>query len=245
MVKWENDKNAYILGAALGASNVTISNEIAETIRAGWRKFLIFLFTLPSPFLSVLSRCICYTFSSTLLNPYFPCHSMLSHFSLPSSSSILSLLLLFIPSCLSLPYHSFSFFVHMLLLLFSSLTIKNPTNITAPTASTLGETPTLRAVKDQIKKLSISPSTSTTTTVKKSGVKKPKAAAAKTKVNTKASGKGKKRALSEDDSDDAQDGDKEGDEEGDEDEETLPAKKKQKVFVVKKEVEVEDDEGEI
>jgi hypothetical protein len=133
----------------------------------------------------------------------------------------------------------------MLLLLFSSLTIKNPTNITAPTASTLGETPTLRAVKDQIKKLSISPSTSTTTTVKKSGVKKPKAAAAKTKVNTKASGKGKKRALSEDDSDDAQDGDKEGDEEGDEDEETLPAKKKQKVFVVKKEVEVEDDEGEI
>jgi hypothetical protein len=38
MVKWENDKNAYILGAALGASNITISNEIAEAIRAGWRK---------------------------------------------------------------------------------------------------------------------------------------------------------------------------------------------------------------
>jgi hypothetical protein len=51
MVKWENDKNAYILGAALGASNVTISNEIAETIRAGWREFLIFFSTLPSPFL--------------------------------------------------------------------------------------------------------------------------------------------------------------------------------------------------
>jgi xanthine/uracil/vitamin C permease (AzgA family) len=71
MVKWENDKNAYILGAALGASNVTISNEIAETIRAGWRKFLIFVFTLPSPlfFFPVLSRCICYTYLSILLTP--------------------------------------------------------------------------------------------------------------------------------------------------------------------------------
>jgi hypothetical protein len=134
----------------------------------------------------------------------------------------------------------------MLLLLFSSLTTKSLTNATAPIASTLGETPTLRAVKDQIKKLSISPSNATTTTVKKSGVKKPKAAAAKTKVNTK--GKGKKRALADDDSDDAEDGNKEadeqGDEEGDGDEEALPVQKKQKVVAIKKEVE-DDDEGEI
>lgn len=40
MVKWENDKNVYILGAALAALNASITNEIAETVIAGWRKFL-------------------------------------------------------------------------------------------------------------------------------------------------------------------------------------------------------------
>lgn len=39
MVKWDNDKNAYILGAALGALNASITNEIAESVIASWRKF--------------------------------------------------------------------------------------------------------------------------------------------------------------------------------------------------------------
>lgn len=39
MVKWENDKNVYILGAALAALNASITNEIAESVIAGWRKF--------------------------------------------------------------------------------------------------------------------------------------------------------------------------------------------------------------
>jgi hypothetical protein len=99
MVKWENDKNAYILGAALGTSNVTISNEIAETIRAGWRKFLIFVFTLPSPFFPLSCLVVSVTFTCLLslppLDPYLPCHSMLS----PSS-----ILFLFYPVSLSLVY---------------------------------------------------------------------------------------------------------------------------------------------
>ena len=44
MVKWENDKNVYILGAALGALNASITNEIAESVTAGWRKFCVSLF---------------------------------------------------------------------------------------------------------------------------------------------------------------------------------------------------------
>jgi hypothetical protein len=38
MVKWEDDKNVYILAAALAALNATITNEIAQSILNDWRK---------------------------------------------------------------------------------------------------------------------------------------------------------------------------------------------------------------
>jgi hypothetical protein len=124
----------------------------------------------------------------------------------------------------------------------------------------LGETPTTRAVKDQLKKLSTAPSSSTTTTTAKksatgagtgtntgASVKKARATAAKGKGSAKGKGKGKgkKRAADDDDddNDDVEDGNKEGDE--DEDEETMPAKKKQKIVAVKKEIEDEDEDGEV
>lgn len=67
MVKWENDKNVYILGAALGALNASITNEIAENVIAGWRKccfsfsfsisYLLFSFSVLL-FCSFFSRCV-------------------------------------------------------------------------------------------------------------------------------------------------------------------------------------------
>lgn len=78
MVKWENDKNAYILGAALGALNASITNEIAESVIAGWRKFvflpfLLFFFSLGS------QRCLwLFAFLLSLFGFYPPC-SLLSN----------------------------------------------------------------------------------------------------------------------------------------------------------------------
>jgi hypothetical protein len=69
MVKWEDDKNVYILGAALGALGTTISNEIIEAIRAEWRMFLssylLFLYpsTIPVP---LLLHLICSRISQSL-----------------------------------------------------------------------------------------------------------------------------------------------------------------------------------
>ncbi|CAD0087556.1 unnamed protein product, partial [Aureobasidium vineae] len=40
MVKWENDKNVYILGAALEYLNPSIGNEVAEAVIAGWPEIL-------------------------------------------------------------------------------------------------------------------------------------------------------------------------------------------------------------
>ncbi|KAG9562201.1 STE3-domain-containing protein, partial [Aureobasidium melanogenum] len=143
MVKWENDKNVYILGAALAALNASITNEIAESVIAGWP------------------------------------------------------------------------------------------------ASTLGEAPTLRAVKDQVKKLSSSsPAATTTTATKKSGGKKARATAA---AKGKGKGtKGKKRVRDDDSNDEGEGQDEEqGEDDGDE---QGPAKK-QKVFVKQEEVDgVEDEE---
>jgi hypothetical protein len=212
MVKWENDKNVYILGAALGALNTTISNEIIEAIRTDWRMFLsFFLFYLFQSFSLTIS--------------FFP--SCLIHHSFPPSYPP--------PTTITHSAHSF--------------TIRTPLMTMVTTASEqLGETPTLRAVKDQIKKLSTaSSSSSTTTTAKKSGtgVKKPRAtASAKGKGNAKGKGKGKKRVADDGESDDVEGGEKEGDE--DEDEETMPVKKKQKkTGAVEKGVEDEDDDGEV
>lgn len=139
MVKWENDKNVYILGAALAALNASITNEIAETVIAGW-----------------------------------------------------------------------------------------------PT-STLGEAPTLRAVKDQIKKLSSASASSApiaTAPAKKTGVKKLRTVKGKGKAN-----KGKKRTRDDDD-----------EEEGEEDEEQVAddgseggLAKKQKVAVKQEEVDGDED----
>ncbi|KAH0343674.1 hypothetical protein KCU83_g8722, partial [Aureobasidium melanogenum] len=143
MVKWENDKNVYILGAALAALNASITNEIAESVIAGWP------------------------------------------------------------------------------------------------ASTLGEAPTLRAVKDQVKKLSSSsPAATTTTATKKSGGKKARATAA---AKGKGKGtKGKKRVRDDESNDEGEGQDEEqGEDDGDE---QGPAKK-QKVFVKQEEVDgVEDEE---
>jgi hypothetical protein len=214
MVKWENDKNVYILGAALGALGTTISNEIIEAIRADWRMFFFSFYPL--------------LYSSFTLPCSSPPHLISSHFIISSGRS----------SSLPLPPHPIP---------SQSKKLQTNKRLRNHTASEqLGETPTLRAVRDQIKKLSTTSSSSTTTTATKksgTGVKKPRAAAsAKGKGNAK--GKGKKRAADDDDSDDAEKGDKEGD--GDEDEEIMPAKKKQKkTAAVEKEVEDEDDDGEV
>jgi hypothetical protein len=214
MVKWENDKNVYILGAALGALGTTISNEIIEAIRADWRMFFFSFYPL--------------LYSSFTLPCSSPPHLISSHFIISSGRS----------SSLPLPPHPIP---------SQSKKLQTNNRLRNHTASEqLGETPTLRAVRDQIKKLSTTSSSSTTTTATKksgTGVKKPRAAAsAKGKGNAK--GKGKKRAADDDDSDDAEKGDKEGD--GDEDEEIMPAKKKQKkTAAVEKEVEDEDDDGEV
>jgi hypothetical protein len=195
MVKWENEKNVYILGAALGALGTTMSNEIIEAIRADWRMLSLHFLLLLHPFV-VLFHLIPFRLCPIYTSPY-------------------------------------------------RLMIHNHT-----ASEHLGETPTTRAVKDQLKKLSTAPSSSTiTTTVKKSGagagVKKARATAAKGKGKGKGKGEGKKRAADDDDDDndsgDAEGGDKEGDE--DEDEETMPVKKK-KTVAVKKKVEDEDD-GEV
>ncbi|KAG9687767.1 hypothetical protein KCU95_g9327, partial [Aureobasidium melanogenum] len=137
MVKWENDKNVYILGAALAALNASITNEIAETVIAGW-----------------------------------------------------------------------------------------------PT-STLGEAPTLRAVKDQIKKLSSASASAPTATApaKKTGVKKPRAVKGKGKAN-----KGKKRVRDDDDEEEGED-----EEQAEDDGDKGGLAKKQKIAVKQEEVDGDED----
>ncbi|KAH0031576.1 STE3-domain-containing protein, partial [Aureobasidium melanogenum] len=145
MVKWENDKNVYILGAALAALNASITNEIAESVIAGW-----------------------------------------------------------------------------------------------PT-STLGEAPTLRAVKDQVKKLSSSsPAATTTTATKKSGGKKARAIAA-----AKGKGKGnksKKRVRDDESADETAGMEGKEEEQREDDADEQGAAKKQKVVVKQEEVDGDDDE---
>jgi hypothetical protein len=86
MVKWENDKNVYILGAALGALGTTISSEVIQAIRADWRMLSLPLsspsyFLVPFPTLS--------HFNFVLSNTLFLSHSspslFLPHFSFPIS----------------------------------------------------------------------------------------------------------------------------------------------------------------
>lgn len=85
MVKWENDKNVYILGAALAALNASITNEIAESVIAGWRKFsvpffllllsrlvtFLFCFFLDSLLSCFLLACLCSLFQNCLLSRHF------------------------------------------------------------------------------------------------------------------------------------------------------------------------------
>jgi hypothetical protein len=201
MVKWENDKNVYILGAALAALNASITNEIAESVIAGWRKFSFsFLLLL----LSRLDHNFCLLFPRSLLS-----------------------------------FFLLAYLTH----LFKTLCFRGILLIPTIATTTLGEAPTLRAVRDQIKKLSFSSSSATTTTTaataKKSRGKKARAsAAAKGKGK---STKGKKRVRDDDSNDEEQaeheeQGEDDGDEEG-------PAKK-QKVVVKQEEVDGDDDADE-
>lgn len=213
MVKWENDKNAYILGAALGALNATITNEICEGVIAGWRKSCVFsLFCFPHLYASPTSVVlVTFLFFLSVLLLF---SNQLTTFARPSYSCFPS------PSLAKYFTDEFEF--------------KTATN-------TLGEAPTLRAVKDQIKKLS---SSSTSATTKRAnGVKKFRATAAKGK--DKGKGKSKKRTRDDDNdsADEAKDGDEEQEQQGDGDEERSPTNaKKQKVVVKQEQVDGNEDE---
>jgi hypothetical protein len=69
MVKWENEKNVYILGAALGALGTTMSNEIIEAIRADWRMLSLHFLLLLHPFV-VLFHLIPFRLCPIYTSPY-------------------------------------------------------------------------------------------------------------------------------------------------------------------------------